>query len=138
MGQLTKNLDGITAEQARSIVIAYEPIWAIGTGEVATPEDAQEVCSAIRTLLADLYSGDLADGVRVLSGGPVKSSHVAATMAKEDVDGPPCGGGPAPGGGQTARGGPAPAARHGRPRAAREGTAAGGSTCASQSAKPSP
>ena len=92
MGQLTKNLDGITAEQARSIVIAYEPIWAIGTGEVATPEDAQEVCSAIRTLLADLYSGDLADGVRVLYGGSVKSSNVAAIMAKEDVDGALVGG----------------------------------------------
>ena len=92
VGQLTKNLDGITAEQARSIVIAYEPIWAIGTGEVATPEDAQEVCSAIRTLLADLYSGDLADGVRVLYGGSVKSSNVAAIMAKEDVDGALVGG----------------------------------------------
>ena len=92
IGQLTKNLDGIPAEQARSIVIAYEPIWAIGTGEVATPEDAQEVCSAIRTLLADLYSGDLADGVRVLYGGSVKSSNVAAIMAKEDVDGALVGG----------------------------------------------
>ena len=62
-------LDGVTKEQAASIVIAYEPIWAIGTGEVATPEDAQEVCAAIRTLLAELYSGDVADGVRVLYGG---------------------------------------------------------------------
>ncbi len=92
IGQLTKDLEGITAEQARSIVIAYEPIWAIGTGEVATPEDAQEVCSAIRTLLADLYSGDLADGVRVLYGGSVKSSNVASIMAQEDVDGALVGG----------------------------------------------
>ncbi len=92
VGQLTKDLEGIPAEQARSIVIAYEPIWAIGTGEVATPEDAQEVCAAIRTLLADLYSGDLADGVRVLYGGSVKSSNVAAIMAKEDVDGALVGG----------------------------------------------
>ncbi len=92
VGQLTKNLEGITAEQARSIVIAYEPIWAIGTGEVATPEDAQEVCAAIRTLLADLYSGDLADGVRVLYGGSVKSSNVAAIMDQEDVDGALVGG----------------------------------------------
>ena len=92
IGQLTKNLEGIPAEQARSIVIAYEPIWAIGTGEVATPEDAQEVCSAIRTLLADLYSGDLADGVRVLYGGSVKSSNVASIMAQEDVDGALVGG----------------------------------------------
>ena len=92
VGQLTKDLEGISAEQARSIVIAYEPIWAIGTGEVATPEDAQEVCSAIRTLLADLYSGDLADGVRVLYGGSVKSSNVASIMAQEDVDGALVGG----------------------------------------------
>ncbi len=90
--QLTKDLAGIPAEQAKSIVIAYEPIWAIGTGEVATPEDAQEVCGAIRTLLAELYSGDLADGVRILYGGSVKSSNVAAIMAKEDVDGALVGG----------------------------------------------
>ena len=92
VGQLTKDLEGIPAEQAASIVIAYEPIWAIGTGEVATPEDAQEVCAAIRTLLAELYSGDLADGVRILYGGSVKSSNVAAIMAKEDVDGALVGG----------------------------------------------
>ena len=92
VAQLTRDLEGIPAEQARTIVIAYEPIWAIGTGEVATPEDAQEVCAAIRTLLAELYSGDLADGVRVLYGGSVKSSNVAAIMAKEDVDGALVGG----------------------------------------------
>ncbi len=92
VGQLTKDLDGVPAEQAKSIVIAYEPIWAIGTGEVATPADAQEVCAAIRTLLADRYSGDLADGVRILYGGSVKSSNVAAIMAEEDVDGALVGG----------------------------------------------
>ncbi|HEU5144601.1 MAG TPA: triose-phosphate isomerase [Dermatophilaceae bacterium] len=90
--QLRAALDGVTREQASSIVIAYEPIWAIGTGEVATPEDAQEVCSAIRTLLAELYSGDLADNVRVLYGGSVKSGNVAAIMAQEDVDGALVGG----------------------------------------------
>ena len=63
----------VTAEQARRIVVAYEPVWAIGTGEVATPADAQEVCAAIRTRLAELYAGDLADGVRVLYGGSVKA-----------------------------------------------------------------
>ncbi len=73
-------------------MVAYEPIWAIGTGEVATPEDAQEVCAAIRTKLADLYSGDVADGIRVLYGGSVKSGNVAAIMAKEDVDGALVGG----------------------------------------------
>jgi len=92
VGQLTADLQDIPAEQARSIVIAYEPIWAIGTGEVATPEDAQEVCAAIRTLLAELYSGDLADGVRILYGGSVKSSNIAGIMAKEDVDGALVGG----------------------------------------------
>ena len=67
-------------------------MWAIGTGEVATPQDAQEVCGAIRTKLAELYSGDLADGVRVLYGGSVKAGNVAAIMAEADVDGALVGG----------------------------------------------
>ena len=92
VAQLRADLDGVTKEQAASIVIAYEPIWAIGTGEVATPDDAQEVCAAIRTLLAELYSGDVADGVRVLYGGSVKAGNVAAIMAQEDVDGALVGG----------------------------------------------
>ena len=82
----------MSAEQAKTIVIAYEPVWAIGTGEVATPDDAQEVCAAIRTKLAELYSGDLADGVRILYGGSVKAGNVAAIMAQEDVDGALVGG----------------------------------------------
>ena len=90
--QLKAGLDGVSAEQARSIVVAYEPVWAIGTGEVATPADAQEVCAAIRTTLAELYSGDLADGVRVLYGGSVKANNVAAIMGEEDVDGALVGG----------------------------------------------
>ncbi len=77
---------------ARPIVVAYEPVWAIGTGEVATPEDAQEVCAAIRTRLAELYSGDLADGVRILYGGSVHGSNIAAIMAQPDVDGALVGG----------------------------------------------
>jgi len=92
LAQLDAALDGVTPEQVRSIVIAYEPIWAIGTGEVATPADAQEVCSAIRTRLAELYSGDIADGIRVLYGGSVKSGNVAAIMAQADVDGALVGG----------------------------------------------
>ncbi len=92
LAQIEAGLEGLPVEQARSIVIAYEPIWAIGTGEVATPEDAQEVCAAIRTKLADLYSGDTADGIRILYGGSVKSSNVAAIMAGEDVDGALVGG----------------------------------------------
>lgn len=92
VAQLRAALDGVPKELAASIVIAYEPIWAIGTGEVATPEDAQEVCAAIRTLLAELYSGDLADGVRILYGGSVKAANVAGIMAQEDVDGALVGG----------------------------------------------
>jgi len=92
LAQLDGALAGLPADKARTIVVAYEPVWAIGTGEVATPEDAQEVCAAIRTRLAELYSGDLADGVRVLYGGSVKASNVAAIMAKADVDGALVGG----------------------------------------------
>jgi triosephosphate isomerase (TIM) len=92
LAQLAGGLAGVPAAQARSLVIAYEPVWAIGTGEVATPEDAQEVCAAIRTKLAELYSGDLADGVRILYGGSVKSSNVAGIMDQGDVDGALVGG----------------------------------------------
>ncbi|WP_068250785.1 triose-phosphate isomerase [Janibacter corallicola] len=90
--QVTGSLEGITAEQAESVVIAYEPVWAIGTGEVATPEDAQEVCRAIREQLVSLYSQETADRVRVLYGGSVKSGNVANVMAGEDVDGALVGG----------------------------------------------
>ncbi len=83
---------GLSAEEAAKTVIAYEPVWAIGTGEVATPEDAQEVCAAIRGRLAELYSAEVAEAVRVLYGGSVKSSNVASIMAKEDVDGALVGG----------------------------------------------
>jgi len=73
-------------------VIAYEPVWAIGTGEVATPEDAEEVCAAIRTRLAELFTGDLADQVRILYGGSVKADNIAGIMAQPDVDGALVGG----------------------------------------------
>ncbi|HEX2807604.1 MAG TPA: triose-phosphate isomerase, partial [Kineosporiaceae bacterium] len=92
LAQLDGSIAGIPAEQAASVVIAYEPVWAIGTGEVATPEDAQEVCAAIRGRLAELYSADLAAGVRVLYGGSVKANNIAGIMAKEDVDGALVGG----------------------------------------------
>jgi triosephosphate isomerase len=90
--QIDGALTGVPAEQARSIVVAYEPVWAIGTGEVATPEDAQEVCAAIRTRLAEIYTGDLADGVRILYGGSVKPDNIAGIMAEQDVDGALVGG----------------------------------------------
>lgn len=92
VAQLDGSLAGITAEQAADIVIAYEPVWAIGTGKTATPEDAQEVCSAIRDRLADLYSGDLADRVRILYGGSVKADNAALLASQPDVDGALVGG----------------------------------------------
>jgi triosephosphate isomerase (TIM) len=73
-------------------VLAYEPVWAIGTGKVATPEDAQEVCGALRAAVADLHPGEVADWVRVLYGGSVKASNVAELMARPDVDGALVGG----------------------------------------------
>lgn len=92
LAQVEGSLAGITAEQAKSVVIAYEPVWAIGTGEVATPEDAQEVAEAIRGKLAELYSAEVADAVRVLYGGSVKSSNAASILGKPDVDGALVGG----------------------------------------------
>ncbi|MEV0580163.1 MULTISPECIES: triose-phosphate isomerase [unclassified Streptomyces] len=92
LAQLDGALKDIPAEQAETIVVAYEPVWAIGTGEVATPEDAQEVCGAIRVRLAELYSQELADAVRIQYGGSVKSGNVAAIMAQPDVDGALIGG----------------------------------------------
>lgn len=92
LGQIEADLAGIPVEQVRTIVIAYEPIWAIGTGEVATPEDAQEVCGAIRGKLAELYDEATAAGIRVLYGGSVKSSNVSEIMGKPDVDGALVGG----------------------------------------------
>jgi triosephosphate isomerase (TIM) len=90
--QLRAALDGLAADHARTVVVAYEPVWAIGTGEVATPEDAQEVCAALRATLAELYDAELADGVRVLYGGSVKADNVAAIMEQRDVDGALVGG----------------------------------------------
>ncbi|PRZ03481.1 triosephosphate isomerase [Isoptericola sp. CG 20/1183] len=92
LAQLDAALDGVPAAQAKDVVVAYEPVWAIGTGEVATPEDAQEVCGAIRARLAELYDAEVAGGVRVLYGGSVKSGNVAQIMAQPDVDGALVGG----------------------------------------------
>lgn len=86
LAQVAAALDDMPAEALASLVIAYEPVWAIGTGEVATPADAQEVCGAIRELLRGRADG-VADDVRILYGGSVKVSNVAAIMAEPDVDG---------------------------------------------------
>ncbi|GIH77130.1 triose-phosphate isomerase [Planobispora longispora] len=92
VAQLDGALRDVPAEQAASIVLAYEPVWAIGTGEVATPADAQEVCGALRARLAELYDGEVAAKVRILYGGSVKSDNIAGIMAQEDVDGALVGG----------------------------------------------
>ncbi|EST37871.1 triosephosphate isomerase [Streptomycetaceae bacterium MP113-05] len=92
LAQLDGALDGVPAEQAATLVIAYEPVWAIGTGEVATPEDAQEVCQALRGRLTELYGDDVSGAVRIQYGGSVKSGNVAAIMAQPDVDGALVGG----------------------------------------------
>jgi triosephosphate isomerase len=85
--QVDGSLAGLTAEQVADLVIAYEPVWAIGTGEVATPDDAQEVCAAIRGRVAEAFSEEAAEAVRVLYGGSVKAANVAGIMEKADVDG---------------------------------------------------
>jgi triosephosphate isomerase (TIM) len=89
--QLDAALDGLKSDQVERVVIAYEPVWAIGTGKTATPENAQEVIGAIRTQLAEAH-GNTADRVRILYGGSVKSNNVAAIMAQPDVDGALVGG----------------------------------------------
>lgn len=85
--QVQGSLRGLPAEQLATVVIAYEPVWAIGTGEVATPEDAQEVCGAIRRFIAEERHIDVADAVRIQYGGSVKADNVADIMAMPDVDG---------------------------------------------------
>jgi triosephosphate isomerase len=90
--QLDGALAAVPAEHAETVVIAYEPVWAIGTGKVATPEDAQEVCAAIRARLGRLYSAALAARVRVLYGGSVKAGNAAEILAQPDIDGALVGG----------------------------------------------
>ncbi|OQO93752.1 triose-phosphate isomerase [Saccharomonospora piscinae] len=89
--QLIAALKGLKAEQAGDVVVAYEPVWAIGTGRVATPADAEEVCAALRSALAEKY-GDLAERVRVLYGGSVKSGNVAELVKCDNIDGALVGG----------------------------------------------
>jgi triosephosphate isomerase len=90
--QVRAALAAVSADQAADIVLAYEPIWAIGTGRVALPTDAQEVCAAIRETLAELYGREVAAGIRILYGGSVKSGNVAEITAQPDVDGALVGG----------------------------------------------
>ncbi|MCK5891012.1 MAG: triose-phosphate isomerase [Aeromicrobium sp.] len=92
LAQVDGSLAGLSADQVGDLVVAYEPVWAIGTGEVATPEDAQEVCAAIRSRVAETFSSDAADRLRILYGGSVKAANVASIMAQPDVDGALVGG----------------------------------------------
>lgn len=87
LDQLRASIEGLSAEQAESLVVAYEPVWAIGTGKVATAADAQEMSKAIREELAKIYSAEIADKVRVLYGGSVKAASAPEIMAEADVDG---------------------------------------------------
>ncbi len=89
---VTTGFEGLSKEQAADVVIAYEPVWAIGTGETATPDQAQEVHAFIRTLLADLYDADLAEAVRIQYGGSVKPENARDLLAQTDIDGALVGG----------------------------------------------
>jgi triosephosphate isomerase len=87
LAQLRQDVAGLDSEQAGELVVAYEPVWAIGTGEVAGPADAQEMCAAIRAELAALFDESVATRVRLLYGGSVKASNAAAILKERDVDG---------------------------------------------------
>jgi triosephosphate isomerase len=90
--QIRGSLQGFPKEKLSELVIAYEPVWAIGTGEVATPQDAQEVCEAIRLRVVSTWGEQAGSDVRVLYGGSVKSANIAGIMAQADVDGALVGG----------------------------------------------
>jgi triosephosphate isomerase (TIM) len=90
--QFEGSLAGITPDQMRKVVIAYEPVWAIGTGKVATPEQAQEVHLDLRKLIAARYNGDLAQTVRIQYGGSVKPGNAADLLSRPDIDGALVGG----------------------------------------------
>ena len=85
--QIKLDLWDVTAEQMKNVIIAYEPVWAIGTGKVATDEQAQEVCAFIRAQLAKLYSQDVADAVTIQYGGSMNAANCAGLLAQPDIDG---------------------------------------------------
>lgn len=90
--QVEAGLAGVTPEQVAALVIAYEPIWAIGTGRTASSDDAQAVCGFVRRVVAELAGGDAADAVRIQYGGSVKPTNAAELMAQPDIDGALVGG----------------------------------------------
>ena len=85
--QIKSDLVGITADQVKNLIIAYEPIWAIGTGKTATTEQAEEVCKGIRDCVAEMYDAATADAVRILYGGSVNAGNAAELFAQPDIDG---------------------------------------------------
>jgi triosephosphate isomerase len=92
LGQVAAGLADVSAEQAAALVVAYEPIWAIGTGRTATADDAQAVCAAIRVAVGGMYDQATADAIRIQYGGSVKASNAAELMAQPDIDGALVGG----------------------------------------------
>lgn len=92
VAQVKAGLEGLELASADQLVVAYEPIWAIGTGMTATADDAQEVCHAVRKALVELFGAEMADGIRVLYGGSAKPGNIAELVAKPDVDGALVGG----------------------------------------------
>ena len=92
LGQLMSVLEGRTAEHVKEMVIAYEPIWAIGTGRTATSQDAQDVCAAIRQKIAEAVGKEAAQAVRIQYGGSVKGANAQELMAMPDIDGALVGG----------------------------------------------
>jgi triosephosphate isomerase (TIM) len=90
--QTEKGLTGLSDEQMKQAVIAYEPVWAIGTGKTASSEDANEVCAYIRTVVAEQFSQDVADAVRIQYGGSVKPDNIKELMSMSDIDGALVGG----------------------------------------------
>ncbi len=91
-GQLNGGLSGLTAADLDRIIVADQPVWAIGTGRTATPEQAQEMHAFIRRVFADRYSTSVADAMRILYGGSVKPENIAGLMSQDDIDGALVGG----------------------------------------------
>ncbi|HTH52172.1 MAG TPA: triose-phosphate isomerase [Pyrinomonadaceae bacterium] len=90
--QLNRGLEGLTLADTERIIIAYEPVWAIGTGKTATPEQAQDMHAAIRRILAQMHGDAAANAIRILYGGSVKPDNIATLMSQPDVDGALVGG----------------------------------------------
>jgi triosephosphate isomerase len=91
-GQVTKALEGLSTDQVKELVLAYEPIWAIGTGETATPEQANDTVQVVRATVAKLYDDETAEAVRIQYGGSVKPANVDELLAQSDIDGALVGG----------------------------------------------